>query len=108
MRGLELHIPARFIESRGARSGGDHDVVPLFAALPDMRGYSEVEDALFTGNAPDSPIVHLLIRADTNGLDTQTRLARIYMPYIAQPRGEPAPFGLTRYQFPRRFRIQPQ
>lgn len=99
VRGFALHVPARFIESRAARNGGDHDVVPLFAALPDMRGYSEAEDALFAGNAPDSPIVHLLIRADTNGLDMQTRLARIYMPYVTDPKGEPAPFGLTRYVF---------
>jgi hypothetical protein len=99
VRGVDLHIPARFIESRGARNGGDHDIVPLFAALPDMRGYSDAEDALFAGNAPDSPIIHVLIRADTNSLDTQTRLARIYMPYIAEPKGEPASFGLTRYVF---------
>jgi hypothetical protein len=99
VRGLALHIPARFIETKAARSGGDHDVVPLFAAMPDMRGYSDAEEVLFAGNAADSPVVHLLIRADTNGLDTQTRLARIYMPYIAEPKGELAPFGLTRYSF---------
>ncbi len=42
VRGLKLHIPARYIESRAARGGGDQDVVPLFAALPDMRGYSAI------------------------------------------------------------------
>jgi hypothetical protein len=99
VRGLRLHIPARYIESRAARSGGDQDVIPLFAALPDMRGYSDAEEAFFSSTVADSPIIHLLIRADTNGLDTQTRLQRIYMPYIAEPKGEPAPFGLTRYIF---------
>ena len=99
VRGIDLHIPARFIEARAVRTGGDRDAVTLFAALPDMRGYTDAEDGLFTGNAADSPVVHILIRADANGMDTQTRLARIYMPYIAQSEGEPAPFGLTRYVF---------
>ncbi len=64
-----------------------------------MRGYTEAEDGLFLANAPDSPVVHVLIRADTNGMDAETRLSRIYMPYIAEPKGEPAPFDLTRYIF---------
>jgi hypothetical protein len=74
-------------------------VVSLFAALPDMRGYSDPESFQFASNMADSPIVHLLIRADTNNLDTGSRLARIYMPYIVDPKGEPAPFDLTRYAF---------
>jgi hypothetical protein len=64
-----------------------------------MRGYTEAEGALFTDNAADSPVVHILIRADANGMDTATRLARIYMPYIVEPKGEEAPFDLTRYGF---------
>ena len=99
VRGFKLHVPARYIASRIARSGGDKDVVPLFAALPDMRGYSDAEAGLFAGNAADSPIIHLLIRADANSLDTRARLARIYMPYIVDPKGEAAFFGLTRYIF---------
>ena len=99
VRGIGLHIPARFIEARAIRSGGDRDAVSLFAALPDMRGYTQAENDLFVGNAPDSPIVHILIRADANSMDPQTRLARIYKPYITEPNGEPAPFGLTRYIF---------
>jgi hypothetical protein len=99
VRGLELTVPARYIESRAARGGGDQDVVPLFAALPDMRGYSDREAALFAGNAPDSPVVHLLVRADTNGLDMKSRFARIYMPYFTDPKGDEGPFALARYSF---------
>jgi hypothetical protein len=99
VRGLRLHIPARYIESRAARSGGDQDVVPLFAALPDMRGFSQAENALFAGNAADSPVIHLQLRADINSLDTKARLQRIYMPYIVEPKGETTSFGLTRYVF---------
>ena len=99
VRGLRLHIPARYIESRAARGGGDQDLVPLFAALPDMRGYSDAEAALFAGNAADSPVVHLLIRADTNGLDAQTGWSASTCPTSSIPRAKPAPFGLTRYAF---------
>jgi hypothetical protein len=99
IRGLKLKVPARYIESRAARSGGDQDVVPLFAALPDMRGYSDTETALFAGNAADSPVVHLLLRADTNSLDMKSRLVRIYMPYITDSAGEEDRFALTRYSF---------
>src|ERR1700748_515567 len=38
VRGVALHVPANYIESRAARTGGDQDVVPLFALLPDLRG----------------------------------------------------------------------
>jgi hypothetical protein len=99
VRGVALHVPANYIESRASRSGGDQDVVALVALLPDMRGYSADDAALYTGNAADSPLVHLAIRGDTNGLDPASRLARIYRPYIVDPKGAPGPFGLTRYTF---------
>jgi hypothetical protein len=99
VHGLRLHVPARYIASRAARTGGVLDQVSLFAALPDMRGYSDMEAPLFAGNSADSPIVRLLIRADRNGLDAQSRLNRVYMPYIADAKGQTAPFELTRYAF---------
>lgn len=99
VHGLKLRVPARYIASRAQRTGGDLDQVSLFASLPDMRGYSETEAALFAGSSADSPIVRLLIHADRNGLDAQSRLDRIYMPYIANAKGEAAPFGLMRYSF---------
>lgn len=98
IRGLKLHIPGRYIENPRA-GGGGAEQVSLIAALPDMRGYSEAEDALFAGNGADSPLVHLVIRADAASLDAPTRLARLYGPYFIRPQGEPAPFGLTRYTF---------
>ena len=99
VHGLRLRVPARYIASRAARVGGEQDQISLFAALPDMRGYSEAEAPLFAGNATDSPIVRLLIRAEKNGLDAQSRLHRVYMPYIVDAKGEAAPFELTRYVF---------
>ncbi len=96
MGSLTFIVPRRYLEP------GAHPVregVGLVAALPDMRGFSENDAALFAGNAPDSPLVHLLVRAEGNGLAIKERLQRIYMPYIANPQGEKSPFGLTHYGF---------
>ena len=97
VRGVRLSVPANYLEGR--RSGGDVDVVPLFALLPDMRGYSDADAALFRSNAADSPVIHMLLRADTNSLGTEDRFTRIYKPYFRDPDGAPGPFGLTLYQF---------
>jgi hypothetical protein len=99
VHGLRLRIPARFISSRAARNGGDREEISVLAALPDMRGYSAAEAALFSSNEPDSPLVRLLIHRDRNALDAKSRLDRLYMPYIPDPRGETGPFQLKRYGF---------
>jgi hypothetical protein len=67
--------------------------------FPSLRGYSESEATLFQGNAVDSPVIHINLRADAGTLDAKTRLERIYKPYAANPEGAPAPFGLTQYEF---------
>lgn len=99
VRGVRFHIPANYIESRSARKGGEQDVLPLIALLPDMEGYSDADGAVFANNAADSPVLHLLIKADNNGMDPASRFARIYRPYIADPGGTAGPFGLTLYGF---------
>jgi hypothetical protein len=95
MGGLALSIPRRYIEP----GPGGKNMVALVTALPDMRGFSENDAPLFADNAPDSPIIHLLIRADQSDLAVHERLKRLYMPYIADPLGEKGPFGLTHYSF---------
>ena len=99
VRGVKFTIPGNYLDSRATRRGGDLDVLGLSALLPDMRGYSTADAALFQSNAADSPVVHLLLRGDTNGLSGADRLARIYMPYVSDPKGMPEQFGLTRYTF---------
>lgn len=99
VRGVSLAIPANYIESATARAGGEMDGVTLALLFPSWRGYSDAEARLFIGNAPNSPVVRLSLRADPNNLDGRGRLARIYMPHIANPEGEKAPFGLTHYSF---------
>jgi hypothetical protein len=98
VRGVTFAVPRNYLESRATRRG-DLDVMTVSALLPDMRGYSASDASLFGSNAADSPVVHLLLRGDTNGLGAADRLARIYMPYITDPKGQPEPFGLTRYTF---------
>jgi hypothetical protein len=95
LAGMALSIPRRYIEPGAARK----NMVALVAALPDMRGYSESDAQLFTNNAPDSPLVHLLIRANRDSPGAHQRLQRVYFPYIANSAGEEGPFGLTHYAF---------
>ena len=95
---MELTVPANYLERSGTRRNNT-DMVALFALLPDLRGFSAAEAALFAGDAADSSLVHLLIRADAKGLDSADRFARIYRPNIVDAQGEAGPFGLTRYQF---------
>jgi hypothetical protein len=99
VRGVAFTIPGNYMDSRRSRRGGDADVVTLSALLPDMRGYSADEAPIFLNNAADSPVVHLILRGDTDTLSGADRLARIYSPYVSEPRGAPAAFGLTRYTF---------
>jgi hypothetical protein len=99
VRGVHFTVPGNYLESRASRRGGDLDEMTLSALLPDMRGYSAGDAGLFLSNAADSPLVHLVLRGDTNTLSSADRLARIYQPYFADPGGAPDQFGLTRYEF---------
>ena len=93
--GMALSIPRRYLEPGSAAK----NMTALMAALPDMRGFSQNDAQLFAENGPDSPIVHLLIRANPGDLPVSERLKRLYMPYIANAAGEKGPFGLTHYSF---------
>jgi len=95
VRGLRLAIPANYIETAAARGGGPRDVLALFALIPSMHGYSDRDARLFAGNPPDSPVIHLVLRDDPNSLDVAARLARVYLPDLANPHGDAGPFGLV-------------
>jgi hypothetical protein len=99
VRGVPFTVPGNYLDSRSSRRGGDLDVMGLSALLPDMRGYSAADASLFVSNAADSPVVHLILRGDTDSLSAADRLARIYMPYVTDPQGEQTEFGLARYTF---------
>jgi len=95
--GASFEIPANYFESPGA--GNSMKSVTLMALFPSWRGYSDADARRFTGNAPDSPIVRMSLRADSNGLDGRARLDRIYRPHVINPKGENGSFGLIRYDF---------
>lgn len=101
VRGIPFTIPANYMESSAARAGGELDSLSLVALFPSWRGYSDADARLFTGNAPDSPVIRLSLRGDPNNLDEEARLQRIYMPYIENRKGTAGPFGLTQYGFAR-------
>lgn len=101
VRGTAFTIPANYMESSAARAGGELDSLVLSVLFPSWRGYSDGDARLFTGNAPDSPVIRLSLRGDPNNLDEEARLQRIYMPYIANRKGAAGPFGLTQYRFAR-------
>jgi hypothetical protein len=101
VNGTAFTIPANYIQNSTARAGGAQDSVSLAALFPSWHGYSDAEAKAFAGNAPDSPVVRLLLRADASPLDARARLARIYRPYIPDPSGTPGAFGLIQYSFTR-------
>jgi hypothetical protein len=97
LKGSHFGIPGNYLDTRGAH--GDVTAVAFSALLPDMRGFSAPDAGLFLSNAPDSQVVHLLLRADEDGLSTSDRLTRVYKPYVTGPDGTPDAFGLVRYNF---------
>ena len=94
-----FHIPANYILNAAARAGGVQQTVMLATLFPSWGGYSDARARLFAGNRADSPVVWLTLRADANPLDAQTRLSRVYLPTVTDPRGTSGPFGLTEYGF---------
>ncbi len=97
--GLKLWIPANYLQYESARQGGERKVVEMFSLLPDMAGWSNWEAQTFTGNAPDSSVVYLLIREAKVNLSAADRLKRVYLAYVVDPKGISAPFDLTQYVF---------
>jgi hypothetical protein len=99
--GRSFTVPANYIQTPAARSGGEQAQVTVAALFPSWRGYSDADARVFAGNAPDSPVVRITLRADSSRLDAAARLERIYKPYVENAAGTPSAFGLTRYSFRR-------
>jgi hypothetical protein len=95
--GVFFTIPANYFETSGA--GSEMKAVTLMALFPSWRGYADSDARLFSGNAPDSRLIRLSLRADSNSLNGSARLMRIYRPHMADPKGENYGFGLTKYAF---------
>jgi hypothetical protein len=99
VHGRDFHIPANYFIYASARQGGERRDVELFALLPGMSGWSNWSADQFASNAPDSKIVFLSLRKERVGLSEPDRLKRVYLGYVADPRGRPGPYGLRQFSF---------
>lgn len=99
VRELSLSVPANYIRVPAIRAGGPQQLLTLVALLPDMTGYSDADGRLFATNAPDSPVINIRLKSESQTVAPEEWLSRIYTPYLVGPAGAPAPFGLTRYTF---------
>ena len=97
--GLKFWIPANYLQYDSARKGGRRHEVALFAILPDLSGWSNWNASSFADNGPNSRIVYLTIRDQQVNLTEAERLQRIYLGYVADPKGSEGPFGLRKYTF---------
>lgn len=96
--GRKFWIPQNYLQFDSARQGGRRREVALFAMLPDLSGWSNWNAGAFADNGANSRVVYITIREQAN-IGEAERLKRIYMAYVADPKGAPGPFGLTRYVF---------
>jgi hypothetical protein len=94
-----FRIPSNYILLASARRGGTMQKVALVGLLPDLRGYMLTAAQELTGNAPDSRVVNLMLKAGEPVLPEQERLSRIYMAQVENPKGQPGPYGLRQYKF---------
>ena len=99
VNGLKLWIPANYLEYDSARLGGTRRSVELFAMMPDLSGWSNWDASSFSDNTPSSNVVYMPIREDKVNLSEADRFQRIYLAYLVDPRGAPAGYELTQYQF---------
>lgn len=97
--GLKLWIPANYMVFDSTRRGGRRREVALYAALPDLTGWSNWDSGKFEDNGPRSQIVFMPIREDRVNLTEAQRMQRIYDAYFSDPKGKAGPFGLTQYAF---------
>jgi hypothetical protein len=99
VNGLKLWIPSNYLQFDSARHGGRRRDVELFALMPDLNGWSNWDSSSFADNGAGSNVVYMSIREDRVNLSEPDRFRRIYLGYIADPKGTPAKYGLTQYAF---------
>jgi hypothetical protein len=96
---VKLWIPQNYLEFDSGRQGGRRREVALWAKMPDLTGWSNWDASAFADNSPNSKVVYMSIRADRVSLSEADRIRRIYLSYVADPRGAPGPYGLTMFTF---------
>jgi hypothetical protein len=96
---LKFRIPANYLPYRSTRSGGAQQEATLAAFLPDLGGFTLGLANEFDANAPDSPVVYLMLKSSHIALPEKERFARIYMPQVQDEYGQEGPYGLRVYEF---------
>ncbi len=94
-----LRIPANYILLASARRGGAMNEIGLIAILPELQGYTLGAAPDLTSNAPDSRVVHIVLKSGTQLLPEQERFERVYSTQLDDPKGKPGPYGLKQYGF---------
>jgi hypothetical protein len=94
-----LRVPANYILMASARRGGPMTQVALIVILPDLQGYTLGAAPDLTSNAPDSKVIHIVLKSGTSLLPEQERLERIYMTQVEDSKGKLGPYGLRQYAF---------
>src|SRR5215467_12304482 len=59
-----LRIPANYIPMASARQGGVVSELALIAFLPELQGYTLGAAQALAGNAPDSPVVSIMLKSE--------------------------------------------
>ena len=98
--GIAYRIPAYYTETRAPRGGGEQEEVKLHVLLPDLHPWTLTDAAAFASNAPDSRVVHFVLKADRLPLTESQRFERALRPQTSDPAGTPGPNGLTQFDFP--------
>jgi hypothetical protein len=95
----KLRVPANYLPLASTRDGGAAGEINLAAALPDFAGFSLGVAGAYSANAPDSPVVHMSLRAGVTIIAEQERFRRIYAPQLENENGSEGPAGLRELKF---------
>ena len=96
---IPLRIPANYILMASARRGGSVSDLALIAFLPEFQGYTLGAAQALTSNAPESPVVSIMMKSGQTLLPEQDRLERIYLKQVEAADGKAGPYGLRQYAF---------
>ena len=102
-------IPENYTVFTRNRRGGVQDNVEMYAVLPSFDGYSLPRQLDFESNDPNSPVVYFSLfdpvkvaqeegQISDEVVSERAKFERVYLPTIANPKGEPWRFGLTHYK----------
>jgi hypothetical protein len=94
-----LNLPANMIRHPEQRRDGIAKRIDVYAAWPDMKGYSEASKSVFNNLDKDGRLMFLSFDRRSMLRDMSSRYEPIYKSMV-EGQGEELPYGLTRYRLP--------